>query len=81
MRTPRTGEPFGWLAEFEDSQALLAAIQSCKRAGYRRITLWTQSHLAAARKLYVAAGYERVAEEPHHSFGLDLVAETWTKTL
>jgi ribosomal protein S18 acetylase RimI-like enzyme len=52
-----------------------------RRAGYRRITLWTQSHLAAARKLYVAAGYERVAEEPHHSFGLDLVAETWTKTL
>jgi DNA-binding MarR family transcriptional regulator/N-acetylglutamate synthase-like GNAT family acetyltransferase len=46
-------------------------------AGYRRITLWTQSHLAAARALYERAGYVRIAEAPHESFGLDLVAETW----
>jgi GNAT superfamily N-acetyltransferase len=52
-----------------------------RAAGYRRITLWTQSHLDAARRLYEAAGYVRVAEEPHRSFGLDLVAETWTLEL
>jgi DNA-binding MarR family transcriptional regulator/GNAT superfamily N-acetyltransferase len=52
-----------------------------KSAGYRRITLWTQSHLAAARALYEAAGYVRIAEEPHRSFGLDLVAETWVLDL
>jgi GNAT superfamily N-acetyltransferase len=50
-------------------------------AGYRRIQLWTQSHLAAARKLYVDAGYVRVAESPHRSFGQELVAETWELAL
>lgn len=46
-------------------------------AGYRRIRLWTQSHLAAARRLYVNEGYQLVATEAHRSFGLDLEAETW----
>jgi DNA-binding MarR family transcriptional regulator/GNAT superfamily N-acetyltransferase len=50
-------------------------------AGYKRITLWTQSHLAAARKLYLDAGYMRIAETPHRSFGQDLVAETWELVL
>ena len=54
-----------------------ACTEFSRACGYRRITLWTQSHLAAARKLYVDEGYRRVAEEPHRSFGLDLVAETW----
>ncbi|HVF65245.1 MAG TPA: helix-turn-helix domain-containing GNAT family N-acetyltransferase [Casimicrobiaceae bacterium] len=52
-----------------------------REAGYRRITLWTQSHLAAARQLYVNEGYKRIAEAPHRSFGLDLVAETWELAL
>ena len=52
-----------------------------REAGYRRITLWTQSHLAAARKLYVDAGYVLVDRAPHRSFGLDLVAETWELVL
>ena len=46
-------------------------------AGYKRITLWTQSHLAAARRLYVDEGYRLLSEVPHQSFGLDLIAETW----
>jgi DNA-binding MarR family transcriptional regulator/GNAT superfamily N-acetyltransferase len=54
-----------------------ACTDFARDAGYKRITLWTQSHLAAARHLYVTEGYRRVAEEPHRSFGLDLVAETW----
>jgi len=48
-----------------------------RAAGYRKITLWTNSILHAARHIYEKAGYRLVAEEAHHSFGLDLVGETW----
>jgi len=47
------------------------------RAGYRKITLWTQSELRAARRLYQAAGFHVVRNERNHSFGKDLVSETW----
>jgi DNA-binding MarR family transcriptional regulator/GNAT superfamily N-acetyltransferase len=57
---------------------LVAACTAFARAaGYKRISLWTQSHLAAARRLYMNEGYRLVAEEAHRSFGLELVAETW----
>lgn len=57
-------------------------IQFARAAGYRRITLWTQSELDAARRIYKAAGFERVAQERHDSFGKKkLVAETWTRAL
>jgi DNA-binding MarR family transcriptional regulator/N-acetylglutamate synthase-like GNAT family acetyltransferase len=45
--------------------------------GYYTIRLWTQSVLLAARHIYEQAGFRLIAEEPHHSFGHDLVAETW----
>jgi len=45
--------------------------------GYKKIVLWTQSELVAARGIYERTGFRRIAEEPHHSFGHDLVAETW----
>ena len=48
-----------------------------REAGYKRIVLWTQSTLTAARKLYVGEGYQLIKQEPHHSFGKDLVGETW----
>ena len=48
-----------------------------REAGYHRIVLWTQSTLTAARKLYVGEGYKLIKQEPHHSFGKDLVGETW----
>jgi DNA-binding MarR family transcriptional regulator/GNAT superfamily N-acetyltransferase len=47
------------------------------RAGYRKISLWTNSVLAAARHIYAAAGYRLVKKEPHRSFGHELVGETW----
>lgn len=44
---------------------------------YSKIRLWTQSNLAAARKLYTAAGFTLTESKPHHSFGKDLVGEYW----
>lgn len=52
-------------------------IRFARQAGYASITLWTQSILVAARGIYQRAGFRRVGEEKHHSFGVDLVGETW----
>jgi GNAT superfamily N-acetyltransferase len=46
-----------------------------RRAGYRRMVLWTNEPLAAARHIYLAAGFRLVSEEPHHSFGVDLTGQ------
>ncbi len=48
-----------------------------RQVGYKSITLWTDSLLEAARHLYVSEGYTLVREEPHHSFGHDLVGQHW----
>ncbi len=56
-------------------------VSECERfarqAGYRKIMLWTNSILHAARHIYEQAGYRLVREEPHHSFGQDLVGQFW----
>jgi DNA-binding MarR family transcriptional regulator/GNAT superfamily N-acetyltransferase len=52
-----------------------------REAGYRAISLWTNSVLVSARRLYEAEGYRLVKEERHHSFGKDLVGQTWELTL
>jgi DNA-binding MarR family transcriptional regulator/GNAT superfamily N-acetyltransferase len=48
-----------------------------RKAGYHTITLWTNKILVSALRIYAAAGYKVVNEEPHHSFGHDLVSQTW----
>lgn len=52
-------------------------IRFARQARYRKIVLWTQSELLPARRLYEKAGFKLIATAPHHSFGKDLVAETW----
>jgi DNA-binding MarR family transcriptional regulator/GNAT superfamily N-acetyltransferase len=52
-----------------------------KQAGYRRIMLWTNDVLAEAGRVYVRAGFVLRDEERHHSFGHDLVGQTWWKDL
>jgi DNA-binding MarR family transcriptional regulator/GNAT superfamily N-acetyltransferase len=52
-------------------------LRFARRVGYKRMTLWTQTTLVAARKIYAQAGFRLVKQEPHHSFGHDLVGETW----
>ena len=52
-------------------------IRFARQAGYTSISLWTQSILVAARGIYRRAGFELVKEEPHRSFSVDLIGETW----
>lgn len=56
-------------------------VQTARAFGYRRMTLWTQSILKPAHHLYEQAGFKLVLEEPHHSFGHDLVGQTWEMEL
>jgi DNA-binding MarR family transcriptional regulator/GNAT superfamily N-acetyltransferase len=56
-------------------------LRFAKTAGYSSMTLWTQTILTAARGIYERAGFKLVAQEPHHSFGADLVGETWERDL
>jgi DNA-binding MarR family transcriptional regulator/GNAT superfamily N-acetyltransferase len=52
-------------------------IDFARQSGYQKVTLWTQSCLLAARKLYREAGFKLVKQEPQRAFGADLVSETW----
>lgn len=53
------------------------AIGFARAAGYRRMILWTNDILHAARAIYLAEGFRLIAEEKHHSFGRDLVGQNW----
>ncbi len=58
-----------------------ALIEEClafaRRAGYRKVTLWTHKNLRAARRLYRKAGFRLVSAKPNPSFGRKLVDEIW----
>ncbi|RVC68400.1 GNAT family N-acetyltransferase, partial [Mesorhizobium sp. M00.F.Ca.ET.038.03.1.1] len=52
-------------------------IAFARAKGYKTLTLWTNDILGSARRIYQAAGFQLVDEERHHSFGKDLVGQTW----
>jgi DNA-binding MarR family transcriptional regulator/N-acetylglutamate synthase-like GNAT family acetyltransferase len=54
-----------------------ACIAFAREKGYRKIMLWTQSHLAAARRIYQSRGFERVRSDPYAAFGQEMVSEVW----
>lgn len=67
------------------SGAAQALLQTClnfaRSAGYTDMTLWTHASHVAAGRIYRRNGFQLIAEKPVHSFGVDLVEQTWVITL
>lgn len=57
------------------------AVEFARASGYRRMQLWTNHPLAAARRIYLSRGFELISEEQHHSFGVDLVGQNYARQL
>jgi hypothetical protein len=65
----------------EDCEFLCAGARQDRLVGYRTLRLWTNHPLVAARRIYLAAGFVPISEEPHTSFGADLVGQTYELAL
>jgi DNA-binding MarR family transcriptional regulator/ribosomal protein S18 acetylase RimI-like enzyme len=63
------------------SRLVSECVRFARQAGYKKMVLWTQSELDAARHIYKKAGFRVVEKKRHHSFSKDLVAETWELSL
>jgi GNAT superfamily N-acetyltransferase len=48
-----------------------------REVGYKRMKLWTNHPLVAARRIYLSRGFRLIEEEPHHSYGADLVGQVY----
>jgi GNAT superfamily N-acetyltransferase len=63
------------------SRLVEVCLTFARDAGYSRVTLWTNDVLVSARRIYEAFGFTLTEEEPHRSFGHDLVGQIWTLDL
>lgn len=57
------------------------AVNFARQAGYRRLTLWTNDNLTAARRIYEKADFQLVSQEQHESFGHKLTGQYWELAL
>jgi GNAT superfamily N-acetyltransferase len=58
-----------------------ACLDFAHAVGYRRMVLWTNDPLVAAARIYRARGFRLTEEQPHHSYGADLVGQTYERDL
>lgn len=56
-------------------------IRQARRFDYKKLMLWTNDVFHTARRIYEKAGFHLVQSDPHHSYGHDLVGETWEMEL
>ena len=63
------------------ASASTSLVHKVIRAGYTRITLWTNDVLADARRIYQRAGFTLDDESPHHRFGKNLMGQNWSRDL
>jgi GNAT superfamily N-acetyltransferase len=75
-RRPRAQRPVSTGARLVDE-----CLRFAERSGYTRIVLWTNDVLGAAQRIYTRAGFQLDRQEPHHSFGHDLIGEYWSREL